>query len=51
MAESQDGYGKPSEWVLSIVFPIFNGNGDVLYCSCYRAMKFLEHGMKASHGC
>ena len=34
------------EWALSIVVPIFKGKGDIRNCSCYRAVKFLEHGMK-----
>ena len=36
----------PAEWVLSIVIPIFKGKGDIINCSCYRAMTLLEHGMK-----
>ena len=34
------------EWALSIVFPIFKGKGDIRNCSCYRAAKLHEHGMK-----
>ena len=41
-----DGFGKPAEWVLSIVVPIFKGNGDIRNCSCHRAAKPQEHGMK-----
>ena len=41
-----DGFGIPAEWALSIVAPIFKGKGDIRNCSCYRAVKFLEHGMK-----
>ena len=26
--------------------PIFKGMGDIRKCSCYRAVKLLEHGMK-----
>ena len=26
--------------------PIFNGNDEIKNCSCYRAVKLLEHGMK-----
>ena len=26
--------------------PIFKGMGDIRNCSCYRALKLLEHGMK-----
>ena len=28
---------------LSVVVPIFNGNGDIRNCRCYRAVKLLEH--------
>ena len=34
------------EWALSIVVPIFKGRGNIRNCSCYRAVKLLEHGMK-----
>ena len=40
------GFGMPIEWALSIVLPIFKGKGEIKNFSCYRAMKFLEHGMK-----
>ena len=26
--------------------PIIKGKDDIRNCSCYRAVKFLEHGMK-----
>ena len=39
-----DRSGMPAEWALSIVVPIFKGKGDI--SNCYRAVKFLEHGMK-----
>ena len=39
------GFGMPAEWALCIVVPIFKGKGDISNCSCYRAMKLLEHGM------
>ena len=42
----QDGLRMPVELALSIVVPIFKGNGDIRNCSCYRAAKLLEHGMK-----
>ena len=42
-----DRCGMPSELALCIVVPIFKGMGDIRYCSCYRAVKLLEHGMKA----
>ena len=35
----------PVEWALSIVL-IFKGKGDIRNCSCYRAVKLLEHSMK-----
>ena len=40
-----DRFGMPVEWALSMVFPIFNGKGDIWNCSCHRAVKLLEHGM------
>ena len=36
----------PVEWALSIVDPIFKGNGDAKNSSCHRAVKRPEHGMK-----
>ena len=39
-------FGMPSQWTLSIVVPIFKGNGDIRNCICYGAVKLLEHGMK-----
>ena len=42
----QDGCGMPVEWALMIAVPIFQGNGDIRNCSCYRAVILLEHGMK-----
>ena len=41
-----DGFGMPAEWALSIVVPIFEGKGNIGNCSCYGAVKLLEHGMK-----
>ena len=35
----------PIEWVLSKVVPIFKGKDDIRNCSCYGAVKLLEHGM------
>ena len=35
-----------AEWALSIVVPLFKGMGGIRYCSCYRAVKLLGHGMK-----
>ena len=34
------------ELALRIVVPIFKGKGDIGNCSCYRAVKVIEHGMK-----
>ena len=36
----------PAEWTLYVVVPIFKGKGGIRNCSCYRAVKLLEHGMK-----
>ena len=36
----------PAEWALRIVVPIYKGKGDITNCSCYRAVKLLEHGVK-----
>ena len=41
-----NGFEMPVEWALSIVVPIFKGNGDIRNCSCYGAVELLEHGMK-----
>ena len=41
-----DGFGMPAEWALSIVVQIFKGKGDIRNCSCYGAVKLVEHGMK-----
>ena len=41
-----DGCGMPAEWTLCIVVPIFKGKVDIRNCSCYWAVKRLEHGMK-----
>ena len=38
--------GMPAEWFLTIAVPIFKGKGDIRNCSCHRAVKLLEHGMK-----
>ena len=40
-----DGFRMPVEWTLCIVVPIFKGSGGIRNSSCYRAVKFLEHGM------
>ena len=36
----------PAEWALSIMVPIFKGKGDIRNCSCHRAVKLLEYGVK-----
>ena len=36
----------PAEWALSIMVPIFKGKGNIWNCSCFRAVKLLEHGME-----
>ena len=41
-----DGFLMPVEWALSIVVPIFKGQGDIRNFSCYRALTFHEHSMK-----
>ena len=41
-----EGFGKPVDWVLGIVVPIFKGRGVIRNCSCYRTQKLLENGMK-----
>ena len=45
-----DGFGMPVEWPLSIVVPIFTWKDDISNCSCYGAVKLLEHGMKVVEG-
>ena len=40
-----DGFGMPVEWALSIVVSFVKGKGDIRKCTCYGAMKLLEHGM------
>ena len=41
-----DEFGIQVEWAISIVVPIFKGKGNIWNCSCNRAVKLLEHGMK-----
>ena len=36
----------PAECALCIVVSIFKGKGDIRNCSCYGAVKLLEHCMK-----
>ena len=42
-----DGLGMLAEWTLSIFILFFKGKCDISNCSCYRATKFLKHGMNA----
>ena len=35
-----------AEWALSISVKIFKRKGEICSCSCYRAVKYLQHGMK-----
>ena len=41
-----DKRGMPDDWALSVVVPIFKGNGDVINCMAYRGVKLLEHVIK-----
>ena len=41
-----DGFVMPVEWALCIVALICKRKNDIRYCSYYRAVKILEHGMK-----
>ena len=41
-----NGFTIPVELALSIVVPIFKGKGDIINCSCYGAVRLLEHGME-----
>ena len=41
------GLGMPAEWSLGIVVSIFILKCVIRDCSCYGAVKFLEHGVKA----
>ena len=40
----------PVQWTLGIVILIFKGKGDFRNCCCFRAMNFLEHGLKVLEG-
>ena len=33
----------PVEWAICIVVPVFKGKGYTRNCSCYIAVKLLEH--------
>ena len=46
MSESPSWIWNASLLALSIVVPIFKGKGDIMNCSCNRAVKLFEHGMK-----
>ena len=41
-----DEFGMTAELTLRLVVPIFKWKGDIQYCSCYIAVRLLEHGMK-----
>ena len=41
-----NGLEMPAELVLSIVVSIIKEKCDIQNCSCYRAVKLIEHGMK-----
>ena len=41
-----DEFGMPVEWALCTVVSIFKRKGDIRNCSCYGAVKLLEHVMK-----
>ena len=45
-----DGLGMPAEWALSVMVPIFHGNGDIQNCSSYGAVKLLERVMMVEEG-
>ena len=36
----------PSDWMSSILVPLYKGKGDPLNCGSYRAIKLLDHAMK-----
>ena len=42
----RDVFGMPVEWAPRIVISIIKWKGDIRNCSCYRAVKLPEHGMK-----
>ena len=39
----RNGFGTPAEWTPRIVDQIFKGKDDIRNCSCYRAVKLLQH--------
>ena len=41
-----DGKGRPEEWKISVVVPIFKEKGDVMDCGAYREVNPLEHAIK-----
>ena len=41
-----DGFEMLAERALSIMVPIIKRKDDIRNCSCYRAVKFFEYGMK-----
>ena len=46
-----DGFGMPAEWPLRTVVPFFKGKDNIRNCSCYRAEKLFENGMKVVERC
>ena len=43
-----DAFGMPAEWAPITVVQFFKGKCDIRNCSCYKAEKLLEHGMKVA---
>ena len=41
-----DGLGMPVEYALCLALPIFIGNGDIMNCSCYTAVRIFWHKVK-----
>ena len=41
-----DGLGMLAKWALHDVGPVVKWKGDVISCSCHRAVALLEHGKK-----
>ena len=45
ICQCPDGLAMPGEWALSIMVPIFKGEGDIRNCSCHSAVKLLQYEM------
>ena len=41
-----DGFGMLVEWAQSVVVQIFKEKGDIRNCTCHRAVRLPERGMK-----